>query len=97
MIEGAFYEKRALNGFDEFFICSISPWWTATKNWIMAETLVRWNSSRLGHIMPDEFLPIAEKYGLLDSFGVWIFRNVCHKQKEWSDQCLSHQISVNTR
>lgn len=93
MIERAFYEQ-ALNGFDEFYLL-YQPMVDGDKNWIMAETLVRWNSSRLGHIMPDEFLPIAEKYGLLDSFGVWIFRNVCHKQKEWSDQCLSHQISVN--
>lgn len=93
MLERAFYEQ-ALNGFDEFYLL-YQPMVDGEENWVMAETLVRWNSSRLGRIMPDEFLPVAEKYNLLDSLGVWIFRNVCHKQKEWTDQCLSHKISVN--
>lgn len=93
MLERAFYEQ-ALNGFDEFYLL-YQPMVDQSENWVMAETLVRWNSSRLGRIMPDEFLPVAEKYDLLDSLGVWIFRNVCHKQKEWADQCLSHRISVN--
>ncbi len=93
MMERAFYEQ-ALKDFDEFYLL-YQPMVDQEENWVMAETLVRWDSSRLGNVMPDEFLPIAEKYGLLDSLGVWIFRNVCHKQKEWADQCLSHTISVN--
>ena len=92
-LERAFYEQT-LQNFNEFYL-QYQPVVDMEFNWVMAETLVRWDSARLGRVMPDEFLPIAEKFGLLDVFGVWIFSNACLREKEWEKEGLNHMISVN--
>ncbi len=42
-----------------------------------AEALVRLNDEQLGWISPDEFIPIAEKNGLIIEMGEIIFKKVC--------------------
>lgn len=42
-----------------------------------AEALVRLNDEQLGWISPDEFIPIAEKNGLIIQMGEIIFKKVC--------------------
>lgn len=42
-----------------------------------AEALVRLNDEKLGWISPDEFIPIAEKNGLIIQMGEIIFKRVC--------------------
>ncbi|MBE5941578.1 MAG: bifunctional diguanylate cyclase/phosphodiesterase [Lachnospiraceae bacterium] len=42
-----------------------------------AEALVRLNDEKLGWISPDEFIPIAEKNGLIIEMGDIIFKKVC--------------------
>lgn len=42
-----------------------------------AEALVRLNDDQLGWISPDEFIPIAEKNGLIIEMGEIIFKKVC--------------------
>lgn len=49
---------------------------------IAAEGLLRWNSSELGPISPAEFIPIAEKNGLIIELGYWVLRQVCMRIKE---------------
>jgi len=38
---------------------------------IGAEALIRWNSSTLGHVYPDEFIGIAETTGFIVELGKW--------------------------
>jgi len=92
-VENAFYEQY-LNGFDEFYLM-YQPM-VCDGSWKVAETLVRWKSRRLGQIMPDEFLPIAEKYKLMDALGEWILKQACEQSKIWQDAgVVSPAISVN--
>ncbi|MEZ9140414.1 MULTISPECIES: EAL domain-containing protein [unclassified Shewanella] len=41
------------------------------------EALARWNNPILGNISPEIFINIAEKTGLINSIGLFIFRKTC--------------------
>lgn len=41
------------------------------------EMLLRWNSPRRGQVPPTEFIPVAEKAGLLVRIGEWSLRKAC--------------------
>ncbi len=48
------------------------------NNVVGAEALVRWHDPvRSIVIPPDEFIPVAERSGLIDRLGEWVFRQVC--------------------
>lgn len=47
------------------------------------ELLLRWNSPQYGHIMPSEFIPIAETSGLVMPIGLWALGEACKKLGEW--------------
>ncbi len=42
-----------------------------------AEALLRMHDSELGNIYPDEFIPIAEKIGIIDEIDDFVLREVC--------------------
>lgn len=51
---------------------------------ISAEALIRWNHPRFGVVSPMEFIPIAERTGLIIELGGWILKDVCRTYLEWS-------------
>lgn len=50
------------------------------------ETLIRWMHPDRGLVYPGEFLPTAEKNGLIIPITQWVIRMACHQLKEWQDR-----------
>jgi diguanylate cyclase (GGDEF)-like protein len=57
-----------------------------------AEALVRWRHPRRGLIGPDQFIPLAEEIGLIDSLGAWILGEACAEAATWP---ANVRIAVN--
>jgi diguanylate cyclase (GGDEF)-like protein/PAS domain S-box-containing protein len=66
-----------------------------SKAIIGAESLLRWNNSRLGQVPPDRFIPIAEETGLIVPIGEWVLNTACRQLKEWEDAGLNLSMAVN--
>ncbi len=50
---------------------------------VSAEALARWNSPKLGHVGPDEFIPAAESAGLIPELGCWVLRKSIEAGAHW--------------
>ena len=56
------------------------------KRYCSAEALIRLRDDRMGYISPEEFVPIAERHGLIIEMGTFVFREVCSfiaKRRLW--------------
>lgn len=61
-----------------------------------AEALVRWQHPRLGLLLPEAFLPVAEESDLILEIGDWVIREVCARHRFWRTGALAGvPIAVN--
>ena len=49
------------------------------------EALMRWKSRELGHVSPNEFIPIAEERGLITTIGAWCIDEACQQILRWQN------------
>ncbi|MCC2974225.1 EAL domain-containing protein [Massilia sp. IC2-476] len=57
------------------------------------EALLRWNSPQLGAVSPTQFIPIAERTGLIIPIGAWVLEQACRQMGEWAGQ-LGRPVKV---
>ncbi|MDU9392490.1 phosphodiesterase DibA [Pseudomonas sp. zfem002] len=50
---------------------------------IGAEALVRWLHPQRGLVPPGEFIPIAERTGLIADIDMWVMRQACQQMVRW--------------
>lgn len=61
-----------------------------------AEALVRWNHPQRGMISPVDFIPVAERSGLILPLGTHVLREGCRQARAWRDQGLGDlRVAVN--
>lgn len=61
-----------------------------------AEALLRWTSSELGPISPVEFIPVAERSGLIGALGDWVLEQACRQIGAWKRAGLpTVRVAVN--
>jgi diguanylate cyclase len=63
---------------------------------IGAEALIRWRHPTRGLVPPGDFIPLAEKTGLIFEIGQWVLDEACRQMREWRDAGHTEwAISVN--
>ena len=58
---------------------------------IGVEALVRWQHPQRGLVPPGEFIPIAERTGLIAEIDAWVLENACRQMGQW--QAEGRQLS----
>jgi len=55
----------------------------STGGVVAVEALIRWQHPERGLIPPLEFIPIAERTGLIGDIGRWVLSRACQQLKKW--------------
>ncbi len=59
------------------------------------EALVRWDHPERGRISPDQFIPLAERSGLIRLLTVWVLEHAVGQCRAWLDDGIRLPVSVN--
>lgn len=91
------YRALAANELELYYQPQVS---TYSGGIVGLEALLRWNHPKLGLIGPADFIPIAEKTGLIVVIGEWVLRTACIQTTAWQDSgfpdlSIAVNLSVN--
>jgi diguanylate cyclase (GGDEF)-like protein len=59
------------------------------------EALLRWNHPERGIIGPSLFIPIAERFGLINAIGAWVIDEACRQMGAWVDSGVRMRVAIN--
>lgn len=60
------------------------------------EALMRWHRRHEEFVPPDEFIPLAEDFGLINEMGLWMLEQSCRSARQWQDAGFDQlSLSVN--
>ena len=59
------------------------------------EALARWHDLELGIIEPAVFVPLAERFGMIDALTNWGFREALRQWTAWCDDGVETEVAFN--
>jgi diguanylate cyclase len=59
------------------------------------EALLRWQHPQRGAVGPQTFIPIAERYGLINALGDWVINEACRQMQAWQTMGFSISVAIN--
>jgi diguanylate cyclase (GGDEF)-like protein len=60
------------------------------------EALIRWKHPNYGILPPEQFIPAAEKSGLIVPIGEYVLRRACEQNRQWQERGFSAiRVAVN--
>ncbi|MBC7734018.1 MAG: EAL domain-containing protein [Bacteriovorax sp.] len=87
--------RRALER-NELYMCYQPQVDLSTGRLVALEALARWKDATRGEISPVEFIPLAEKTGLIIPIGEWALRTACLDSLRWQAEGLAPvRVAVN--
>jgi diguanylate cyclase (GGDEF)-like protein len=86
--------RRAIDG-DELWMVYQPKAGLRTHEVRGVEALLRWEHATRGRVPPGEFIPIAERTGLIHPLTRWVLRRVMAQQQQWRAAGLELEVAVN--
>lgn len=81
---------------NEIYMCYQPVFQLRPKKLVGMEALMRWKNPRLGLVLPEVFIPIAEEIGLITKLGTWGLTSACSQAARWyNDGFKDFKLSVN--
>src|SRR5690606_28205365 len=84
------------------FVLAYQPLLSLTDQRLLGfEALLRWQHPTRGTLLPGEFLPVAERMGLMGQIGAWVLDAACGRLAAWSTEspamagCGALSMAVN--
>ncbi len=65
------------------FSLAYQPTYNRSGDLVAVEALARFRDAQGALVSPAEFIPIAEKAGLIDELGMWVIDDVCQQIDAW--------------
>ncbi len=59
------------------------------------EALLRWNHPTRGIVPPNDFIPLAERSGLIVAMGRWVIDEACRQIAAWHAESRNLRVAVN--
>lgn len=59
------------------------------------EALLRWHHPQRGMISPAVFIPMAERFGLIQGLGNWVIDEACRQMRAWADVGVRMRVAIN--
>ncbi|MFM2076225.1 MAG: hypothetical protein RJA49_115, partial [Actinomycetota bacterium] len=81
----------------QFFLCLQPVIDVATSHPVGAEVLLRWNRPGIGEVGPNEFIPVAERTGVIVDLETWVLEQAIGILRDWRiDPVMSQmRLAVN--
>jgi diguanylate cyclase (GGDEF)-like protein/PAS domain S-box-containing protein len=78
------------------FVLHFQPQVDANTREIHAlEALIRWQHPERGLVMPNDFIPVAERSRLMIPIGQWVLREACRRLASWNGLAPDLRVAVN--
>jgi diguanylate cyclase (GGDEF)-like protein len=66
-----------------------------SRTMVGLEALARWRDPTLGFVPPNEFIPVAEKTGVINALGDWVLEQLCRDAVAWNALGLHPNFGIN--